>query len=240
MIFWCDFKCAKFLRKLTKFFRKLKKFLSSTKHTIKWFVCWTESRGDSRNSWDPNRCFSALLQWSSPIDCLLAVWIHQIRREVRIYTLEYNCFLFIVYSMNCFVPKFRTSSNHHNSGTHNIGGQSNSSLHARFHVRNLIPLDKAAFSSRSTCFQATLSIQNTDLSDQRDYTLVVENDQGTMQSVVKLKVFSIVYWHFRYLFDYFFCIFSLFFHYFYVIFLWLVYKLLWHSLMSSILLMISV
>jgi len=65
---------------------------------------------------------------------------------------------------------------------------SNSSLHARYNVRNLIPLDKTTFSSKPTCFQATLSIVNTDPSDQREYTLFVENERGITEGIIRLKV----------------------------------------------------
>jgi hypothetical protein len=66
-----------------------------------------------------------------------------------------------------------------------------SQIFTRHKARSLVPLDKTGTSSSSpTCFRAILSIYNTDISDQRDYELIVENSRGIMESVVKLKVSS--------------------------------------------------
>ena len=38
------------------------------------------------------------------------------------------------------------------------------------------------------CYEASLLIEDTDMSDERDYTLLVENNMGIEQAVVKFKV----------------------------------------------------
>lgn len=60
--------------------------------------------------------------------------------------------------------------------------------HNRYYIRDLIPLDKTLIGKDPTCFRAIVSVTNTDLSDEMDYTFVVTNAYGTAQSVVRLKV----------------------------------------------------
>ena len=58
----------------------------------------------------------------------------------------------------------------------------------RHKARPLIAMDKHGSWPRPTCFRAILSILNTDINDERDYTLVVENSKGIAESVIQLKV----------------------------------------------------
>ncbi len=68
-----------------------------------------------------------------------------------------------------------------------------SQLDTRHKPRSLIPLERFTSSASLTCFRAILSIYNTDISDQGDYELVVQNSKGIMESVVELKVNMILY-----------------------------------------------
>lgn len=62
----------------------------------------------------------------------------------------------------------------------------------RFQVHPLLALQKrdSQFSKVSTCFEAQLSILEAELSDQRDYTLVVENERGHQSGSVRLRMSS--------------------------------------------------
>lgn len=67
--------------------------------------------------------------------------------------------------------------------------QRNISLHSRYDVKPLIPLhQKRTKESAANCYDSSLLIKDTDISDQREYTLVIENERGTLEGVVKLKV----------------------------------------------------
>jgi len=68
--------------------------------------------------------------------------------------------------------------------------ENNISKSMRHKARPLIAMDKHSSWPKPTCFKAILSIANTDLSDERDYTLFVENSRGVTQSIIKLKVNS--------------------------------------------------
>jgi hypothetical protein len=62
-------------------------------------------------------------------------------------------------------------------------------LHSRYVVKPIVPLHtKRGLEVASHCFEATLLIKDTDLSDQRDYTLVIENERGVQEGIVKLRV----------------------------------------------------
>lgn len=62
----------------------------------------------------------------------------------------------------------------------------------RFQVNPLQPLQKrdSSFSKTPTCFEASLTIVDPELTDQRDYTLVVQNERGHQSAVVRLRVAS--------------------------------------------------
>lgn len=62
----------------------------------------------------------------------------------------------------------------------------------RFQAQPLQPLQKrdSQFSKVSTCFEAQLGLLEPELSDQRDYTLVVENERGQQAATVRLRVSS--------------------------------------------------
>ncbi|KAI1285983.1 Irregular chiasm C-roughest protein [Halotydeus destructor] len=65
----------------------------------------------------------------------------------------------------------------------------NSTLHSRYIVKPIIPLHtKKNLESQSTCYDSTLLIKDTDISDQRDYMIVIENERGTQEGIVKLRV----------------------------------------------------
>ncbi|CAG2123183.1 unnamed protein product, partial [Medioppia subpectinata] len=68
--------------------------------------------------------------------------------------------------------------------------ENNISKSMRHKARGLIAMDKHGSWPKPTCFRAILSITNTDITDQREYTLNVENARGITQSVIKLKVNS--------------------------------------------------
>lgn len=71
----------------------------------------------------------------------------------------------------------------------------NEALKARYDVKNLIALDRKSITTveKSTCFQSILVIRSTDIIDQRDYILYVENDKGVAERVVKLRVIITIY-----------------------------------------------
>ena len=58
----------------------------------------------------------------------------------------------------------------------------------RHKARPLIAMDKHGSWPQPTCFRAILSIVNTDINDEREYTLVIENSKGIAESIIKLKV----------------------------------------------------
>ncbi|RWS11108.1 cell adhesion molecule-like protein, partial [Dinothrombium tinctorium] len=65
----------------------------------------------------------------------------------------------------------------------------NSSFHERFVVGPMMPITpKRNLNFASGCFEASLLIKDTDISDQRDYVLVVENERGMSEGLIKLKV----------------------------------------------------
>jgi len=66
------------------------------------------------------------------------------------------------------------------------------SLASRFQVHPLQPLQKrdSYFSKSPTCFESTLTLLEPELNDQRDYQLVVLNEQGQAASSVRLRVAS--------------------------------------------------
>lgn len=71
----------------------------------------------------------------------------------------------------------------------NGGGYNASLLPARYVVKPMLPLgSKRSIDSSSNCFDSTLLIKDTDLSDEREYTLFIENDKGRESGIVKLRV----------------------------------------------------
>lgn len=85
------------------------------------------------------------------------------------------------------LSKNRTNSASNSGGNNNINN--NLTLHSRYVVKPIVPLHtKRGLEVASNCFEATLLIKDTDLSDQRDYTLVIENERGIQEGVVKLRV----------------------------------------------------
>lgn len=78
------------------------------------------------------------------------------------------------------------------SGTPSGGQNSKHPINQRFQVHPLQPLQKrdSTFSKQPTCFEATLGILEPELTDQRDYTLVVHNERGHQSAVVRLRVSS--------------------------------------------------
>lgn len=62
----------------------------------------------------------------------------------------------------------------------------------RFQVHPLQSIQKrdSAFSKSPTCFEAQLTILDPELADQRDYTLVVQNERGHQSATVRLRVSS--------------------------------------------------
>lgn len=65
-------------------------------------------------------------------------------------------------------------------------------MNQRYQAHPLNPLQKrdSKFSKEPTCFEAQLSILDPDNTDQRDYTLMVQNERGHQAAVVRLKVSS--------------------------------------------------
>lgn len=53
----------------------------------------------------------------------------------------------------------------------------------------MLPLgSKRSIESPSNCFDSTLLIKDTDLSDEREYTLIIENEKGRESGIVQLRV----------------------------------------------------
>ena len=78
---------------------------------------------------------------------------------------------------------FINSTNLSDPGVPSLGsrnGYNASLLPARYVVKPMLPLGskRAVDSSSSNCFDATLLIKDTDLSDEREYTLFIENEKG--------------------------------------------------------------
>lgn len=65
-------------------------------------------------------------------------------------------------------------------------------INQRYQAHPLSPLQKrdSSFSKTPTCFEAALSILEPDATDQRDYTLMVQNERGHQAAVIRLKVSS--------------------------------------------------
>jgi len=72
------------------------------------------------------------------------------------------------------------------------GSPKQSAVSQRFQVHPLQPLQKreSGFSKVPTCFEAQLTILDPELTDQRDYTLIVQNERGHQSAVVRLRVAS--------------------------------------------------
>lgn len=51
-----------------------------------------------------------------------------------------------------------------------------------------MPLATKRGAETSHCYDSTLLIRDTDLSDERDYVLVIENERGVQEGVVQLRV----------------------------------------------------
>jgi hypothetical protein len=59
----------------------------------------------------------------------------------------------------------------------------------RYVVKPIMPLgSKRGLESASNCYDSTLLIKDTDISDERDYVLFIENDRGHQEGVVQLRV----------------------------------------------------
>lgn len=58
----------------------------------------------------------------------------------------------------------------------------------RHKARPLQALDKHGTGDKTTCFRSVLTIVNTDISDERDYTITIENSKGVVESTIKLRV----------------------------------------------------
>ena len=67
----------------------------------------------------------------------------------------------------------------------------NSTLYSRFQVKPVVPLNtKRSLESAANCYDSTLLIKETDLLDQREYSLYVVNERGTQEGIVRLQVTS--------------------------------------------------
>ena len=59
----------------------------------------------------------------------------------------------------------------------------------RYIVKPIIPLgSKRGLEAASNCYDSTLLIKDTDISDERDYILLIENEKGSQEGVVQLRV----------------------------------------------------
>lgn len=65
-------------------------------------------------------------------------------------------------------------------------------IHQRFIVHPLQPIQRrdALQGKPATCFEATLSILEPEITDQRDYALIVANERGSQAAIVRLRVAS--------------------------------------------------
>ncbi|XP_054167069.1 irregular chiasm C-roughest protein-like [Oppia nitens] len=59
----------------------------------------------------------------------------------------------------------------------------------RFKVRKLAPMERIEW-GKNTCYRSVFTVMNTDVNDEREYTLRVTNSRGTSESVIQLKVTS--------------------------------------------------
>ena len=67
----------------------------------------------------------------------------------------------------------------------------NSTLYSRFQVKPVVQLNtNRSLMSAANCYDSTLLIKNTDLVDQREYSLHVVNERGTQEGIVRLQVTS--------------------------------------------------
>ena len=59
----------------------------------------------------------------------------------------------------------------------------------RYVVKPIMPLgSKRSLEAASNCYDSTLLIKDTDISDERDYVLFIENERGHQEGVVQLRV----------------------------------------------------
>ena len=64
----------------------------------------------------------------------------------------------------------------------------NATVPPRYVVRPITPLTTKRGPETSHCYDSTLLIRDTELSDERDYVLVIENERGVQEGVVQLRV----------------------------------------------------
>lgn len=100
--------------------------------------------------------------------------------------------IFFVWYHTCRDPKVAANlnSNNNNNNGQMMGRMNGTSgLHNRYVVKPMLPLgSKRSSEAASNCFDSTLLIRDTDLSDERDYTLVIENERGSQEGIVQLRV----------------------------------------------------
>src|SRR5260221_14450644 len=65
----------------------------------------------------------------------------------------------------------------------------NVTIPPRFLVKPLTQLgSKRGLETASNCYDSTLLIKDTDIGDERDYVLVIENERGAQEGIVRLRV----------------------------------------------------